>query len=132
MRLIKYATALSVFTIVMVFVVYFCSAEVRFRHHSEKYYIQFTKACDLLLAHHSIGTSRDVELSLNINSLPKIIQDLQPSTVTVAPNRVWIHSSGGKFGIEWEPEDKIRTNIWFLRTGSEGRIRTVYVGVRGL
>lgn len=98
----------------------------RFRHRSKAYYAEFAPGCDSLLAQHPLGTNRFIEVPATDATLPQIIQDLRPSKIVVSANRVWILSTGGQFGIAWEPEDEGQTNVWVLRTIIESDVRTVY------
>jgi hypothetical protein len=102
----------------------------RFRHQSERYYAEFTAACDTLLAQHPLGTNHFFELSMTDAQLPKIIQDLQPSKIKVSSNQVWILSKGGEFGISWEPQSETQTNVWRLLTSIESHTRIVYSAKR--
>jgi hypothetical protein len=102
----------------------------RFRHKSDDYYAELTKACDAMLFEHPLGTNSFVEISINDPKLPRIIRDLQPNKITVQPRRVWIlHGGSIRFGIVWE-QDESRTNLWELNTACESDVRVVYVAKR--
>ena len=102
----------------------------RFRHKSDDYYAELTKACDAILAQHPVGTNRFIELSVADPSLPKIVADLQPLKIEIQPQRVWIlHGGSIEFGISWE-QDENRTNVWTLSTACESDVRVVYVASR--
>jgi hypothetical protein len=102
-----------------------------FRHRSASYYSDFTKACDSLLAQHPLGTNQFIEISVTDPSLPKIIRDVNPFKIKVAPDWVWIvawgsgHASGA--GITWEPQYQIPNSTWVLSTTVESHSRVVYV-----
>ena len=102
----------------------------RFRHRSEPYYAEFSQACDSLLAQHPLGTNRFIEVSVTDATLPKMIRDLSPSKIKISANRVWILSQGDQFGIAWEPQGEVQTNVWALRTDIESDVRTIYTAKR--
>lgn len=80
---------------------------LRFKHKNAKYHADFAEACDSILMHHPLGTNKAVELSGTDPSLPRIISDLHPKKVGVAPNKVWIGVHDGHIGglaIIWEPQ----------------------------
>jgi hypothetical protein len=100
----------------------------RFRHKSDVYYAELTKACDGILTRHPVGTNQFIELSVADPSLPKIIANLRPLKIKIQPQRVWI-LHGGEFGIAWE-QDESRMNVWRLITACESHVRVVYVASR--
>ncbi len=105
-----------------------------FRHKSAGYYVEFTKACDSLLAQQPLGTNKFIELPVTNASVPKIIREVHPFKIKLATNWVWILAWGeghGKgVGITWGPENEAQTNVWVLRTTVESHTRTVYVASR--
>src|SRR4051812_7303795 len=81
-----------------------------FRHRSEKYYAEFTTACESLLTQYPVGTNSFIELNGTDVSIPKIIRDLHPVRIKVAQDRVWIlHPGGTEFGVTWERQGESQT-----------------------
>jgi len=103
----------------------------RFRHRSERYYVEFTKTCDSILAAHPLGTNQAIEIPITGRSLPRIIRELPPFKIEVRPHCLWILAGGtghaNGYGITWEPRDESQTNVWALRTILESHERIVYV-----
>ena len=69
-----------------------------FRHRSTSYYVEFTKACDSLLAQHPLGTNKFIELPVTDASLPGIIRNVHPFRIKLAANWVWILAWGEGHG----------------------------------
>lgn len=113
----------------------FTSVYFGFKNKSAKYHAEFAEACDSVLIHHPLGTTKGIELSVTDSSLPKIITDLHPVRIGVSPNKVWIlvnesHIDG--LAIIWEPQwqplNENQTNIWELSiNGGDDPEVAVYV-----
>ena len=102
------------------------------RHKSARWYVDFTAACDDILAAHPPGTNKAIWIPVADPSLPKIIKDLHPLKLQVNPQRVWmlmVSDSHAGFGLEWVPkwED---TNVWILQTIAESRETVLYSAPR--
>jgi hypothetical protein len=84
------------------------SQHFAFRHRSIGYYVEFTKACDSLLAQHPLGSNRFIEIPVADASLPGIVRNVHPFKIKLAANWVWIlawgEGHGDGVGITWEPE----------------------------
>ena len=133
MRLSKFIIALAVL-LLGVLSLYFIAPQLtqyaRFRHKSDAYYSELTKAFDTMLAEHPIGTNRWIELSVTDPSLPKVVRDLQPLKIKVSPQRIWVlHGGSIEFGVAWEPDEQ-RTNVWTLITACESDVRVIYAAGR--
>ena len=111
-----------------IFVLNFMPEYFLFRHRSERYYADFATACDVVLEQHPLGTNKFIELHAMDSSIPKIIRDLRPAKIKLAPNWVWIlHGEGIEFGITWEQQNQTQTNAWTLSATCESDIKIVYV-----
>jgi hypothetical protein len=133
MRLSKFIMAFAVL-LLSILSLYLVAPQLtqyaRFRHKSDAYYSELTKAFDTMLAEHPIGTNRCIELSVTDPSLPKVVRDLRPLKVQVWRERVWIlHGGSIEFGVEWQ-RDELRTNVWTLSTACESDVRVIYVAGR--
>ena len=106
----------------------------RFRHRSARYYVDFSKTCDSILAKHPLGTNESIEIPVTDTSLPEIIRELPPFKIEVRPHCLWILAGGtghaNGYGITWEPRDESETNVWVLRTILESHERIVYAANR--
>jgi len=99
-----------------------------FRHKGQKYYAEFADACSSLLAQHPVGTNRFIELDATDVAIPKIIRELHPAKIRVAPDWIWmLHGGGIGFGITWERQAGSQSNTWVLSTTCESNTRVVYV-----
>ena len=106
----------------------FNSTSSRFTRKDAAYYSEFSRACDLLIAQHRLGTNEFLAISETDKSLPKILKDLHPRRVELRPRRVWIQvgeSRADGFGITWEQDD-VQTNTWSLSVAGESLTRVLY------
>jgi hypothetical protein len=100
---------------------------IRFMERDERYYGSLANACDAVLAEHPLGTNQPLRIAGSDVSLPEIIRDLRPSSVTVSSNRVHIMAGVRLFGVSWEPQEDGKTNVWSLIVYPEGPQSVVYV-----
>ncbi len=102
------------------------------RHKSTRWYVDFTAACDAVLAAHPPGTNEAIWIPVTDPSIPKIIRDLHPLKLQVNPQRVWmlmVRDSHAGFGLEWHPKWG-DTNVWVLETVAESMETVVYSATR--
>jgi hypothetical protein len=102
------------------------------RHKSARWYVDFTAACDGVLAAHAPGTNEAIWIPVTDPSLPKIIRDLHPLKLQVNPQRVWmlmVSDSHAGFGLEWAPKWG-DTNVWILQTIAESMETVLYSAER--
>jgi hypothetical protein len=104
----------------------------RFLKRDQRYYMEFARACDSIMAHYPAGTNVSIAVATTDPSLPKIIRALRPTRIESQSNRVWmlIGRSRAGFGIAWEPEPDGQTNTWAINTFVESLVRTPYVETR--
>ena len=92
------------------------------------YFATFARACDSLLAQHSLGTNSILEIPAKGESLPKLIQELRPQKVRLMHNHVWIQvgeSRANGFGVTWrQTEDQ--SNQWQLKISGESLDKVLY------
>jgi len=105
------------------------------RHKSEKWYVDFTAACDSVIASHPVGTNGSAdfsELPVTDPSLPKMIMDLHPVKIQVSHRRLWmmiVANTRPGFGLIWEPKFG-ETNEWLLYTTAENLDTPLYSATR--
>ena len=97
----------------------------------QRYYFEFARACDSVLALYPLGTNEFIRIQGKDASVPRIIRNLHPSRITISSNRVHIMVGVTRpgFGISWEP-DETKTNCWSINTFAEGLHRVAYVETR--
>jgi len=100
-----------------------------FLKRDQRYYSEFARACDSILAQHPVGTNLFIRIPVTDVSVPLIIQNLHPAKIGVESNRVdiVIGDSRAGFGIVWEQPFDAPTNVWALDTYAESLLRTAYV-----
>jgi hypothetical protein len=102
------------------------------QHKSTRYYVDFTAACDTVLAEHPIGTNEFIQIPLTDPSLPKVITKLQPIKIKVGRQHFWMllgSDSHSGFGLTWEPQWG-HTNVWVLHTTAESLDTVLYTSER--
>ena len=104
---------------------------LRFMDKDQKYFVEFSHACDMVLQQHPLGTNISVSVSTNDASLPPIIRDLHPLRIWSSDHGVGMIIGEGwnGFGIEWW-EDESNANLWTLSTTCESHTRVAYTETR--
>lgn len=107
-----------------------------FHRKGDIYYADLASACDSLFARAVNG--RQVVLSGDDATLPSLIKDLRPKTVTIIPFiqgqtnygprvLIMIGVSRAGFGIQWmKSDEENKMGVWELSTAAEGLKRILY------
>ncbi|MGC3958682.1 MAG: hypothetical protein QM813_12310 [Verrucomicrobiota bacterium] len=98
---------------------------------NQRYYSEFARACDSVLAQHPLGTNTFICITGADPSLPKIIRDLESSRVTISSNSVHLMVGAGRggFGILWA-QNEAQTNVWTISTFAESMQKVAYTETR--
>jgi len=156
MRLSRILFLLLVLLLIAAFVLFYrgpfgpASPYHRFHNRGADYYSELARAADVLIVQHtnfikvSDTTNAPSQWSpkwINANevavyqiklpttdpALPRLIRDLNPEEILLAPNRVYMGFgvSRAHWAIIWE-RDEIQTNTWVLSTNGDGYVRKAY------
>jgi hypothetical protein len=97
-------------------------------HKSEKWYADYTAACDSVLAQHPLKDGEYLEIPITDRSLPKIITDLHPIKIHISHQWFWMllgSDSHNGFGLIWQPQ-RNNTDVWNLFTVRENAETFLY------
>jgi hypothetical protein len=112
----------------------------RFMAKDRTYYFEVARGCDAILKQHPVGSDGlkprlglpgSFILSAQDASLPLTIRALQPDTIILSSNHVYVGFGVGRlaWGIIWQQDDS-RTNSWTLSTNADGLEKRLYAEAR--
>ncbi len=98
------------------------------RNRSQAYYSGYADACNRLIAEVAMRRTNETRLNGDDIRLPKLLQDMHSTYLTVSTNRVWlVVDIAAGYGVVWGQDD-INSNLWKLTIRSEAE--PIYVLVR--
>jgi len=79
-----------------------------------------------MLEQHPLGTNEYIRIDGRDASVPKVLRDLDPESITISPNRVHVMVGVRAFGMSWEAQEE-DTNSWVLNVAPPWQGKALYV-----